>query len=199
MKKDFKWIIIALIAIFCAALILYFNGCRQTKKIAEELSAPVDKEMSVLTAVDNYLTDSIGKNYAQGELCIPYAFIVDIDSTDATDTKVYGDFWVFNYKVVGDTLKTVSGGNHPGLMHINTLDSCKVIAFDAVADGAQNMESAKKIFGDKYDAYQTIQSADDRRAQERANITAAYVMEKDLPVTMYQDYGWPPVDLPLER
>lgn len=41
-----------------------------------------------------------------------------VDERDVEDIKVWGDFWVFNYDQVGDTLKCVSGGSHPGLLHI---------------------------------------------------------------------------------
>ena len=45
-------------------------------------------------------------------------------------------------------METVSGGNHPGLMHIKqTGNDFEVTTFDAVEDGADNMSSAMKIFG----------------------------------------------------
>ena len=43
---------------------------------------------------------------------------VEVDESDSADVRVWGDFWVFNYNISGDTLKTVSGGDHPGLFHL---------------------------------------------------------------------------------
>ena len=110
---------------------------------------------------------------------------------------VWGDFWVFNYNLAGDTLKTVSGGNHPGLMHLKkTANGYEVTAFDAVEDGTGNLESAKRIFGDKFDSYQEISSLQEKREDMRLRFTADYVKEHGLSATMLQDYGWPAVALP---
>ena len=105
---------------------------------------------------------------------------------------VWGDFWVFNYNLAGDTLETVSGGSHPGLMHIKQTDTgFEVTAFDQVEDGSRYMPSAKKIFGEKYDAFQTINSDEVRREKHRAEILANYVKKHNIPATKYKDYGWP--------
>lgn len=50
---------------------------------------------------------------------------------------------------------------------------------------------AKEIFGDKYDAFHAINSDEQKREQLRAEGLAAYVKEHNLPVTLYQDFGWP--------
>ena len=115
-----------------------------------------------------------------------------VDETNANDILVWGDFWVFNYNQVGDTLKMVSGGNHPGLMHVRqTENGFEVTSFDRVADGSDNVPSAKRIFGDKYEAFQAFQSDDNKREQLRGEKLAEYVKKHNLSVTMYQDYGWP--------
>ena len=104
-------------------------------------------------AVNDYLVNVIGKDYAEAECCIPSPYIISTEDGNKDDVLVWGDFWVFNYDISGDTLKTVSGGNHPGLMHLKKTDKgFEVIGFDAVEDGAGNMESAKRIFGSYFDA-----------------------------------------------
>ena len=156
-----------------------------------------DEIMACNDAVDDYLVNVIGKQYAEGEICIPYPFVVSTDDGNWEDVKVWGDFWVFNYNLVGDTLKTVSGGNHPGLIHLKKTDNgFEVTEFEAVEDGAGNMESAKRIFGDKYECYQEISSLDEKREQERLRFTSDYVKKHNLSATMLQDYGWPAVKLP---
>ena len=77
-----------------------------------------ERETNYFSAIDRYLVDSIGSQYAKGEHCVPIHSIVRVDERNAEDILVWGDFWVFNYNQVGDTLKCVSGGSHPGLLHI---------------------------------------------------------------------------------
>ena len=89
--------------------------------------------------------------------------------------------------------------DNPGLMHVQkTDDGFKVTGFDAVVDGSGNLESAKKIFGEKFPAYQAVSSDDKKREENRARIVAEYVKENNLSATMYQDEGWPVVNLPHE-
>lgn len=148
-------------------------------------------------AVDDYLVNVIGKNYAEAEVCIPCPIVINIDFGNKDDVLAWGDFWVFNYDIVGDTLKTKSGGSHPGLMHLRkTENGFEVIGFDAVEDGAGNMESAKKIFGENFDAFLGINSDQEKRENIRLRFIADYVKKHNLPVTMMQDYGWPAVALP---
>lgn len=155
------------------------------------------KPKSVISVVDDYMVDEFGKQYLQGDVCIPSNIIISHDSGNAEDILVWGDFWVFNYEIAGDTLKTVSGGNHPGLMHLRTTDDgYEVTKFDAVEDGSENLPSAQRIFGDKFDAYQKICGAAEKREDVRLRNIADYVKKHKLKVTMVQDYGWPAVELP---
>ena len=152
---------------------------------------------SYLKAIDKYIVEEIGKNYDKSDVCIPQAMIVAADDKDDQDIKVWGDFWVFNYKIAGDTLKTASGGSHPGLIHLKKSgNGYEITSFERVADGADNLPSAKRIFGDKFDAFQKMNSNEKGREKHRAQGIATYVKEHNIKVTMYQDYGWPVVKLP---
>ena len=157
----------------------------------------VKKETNYFPAIDRYLVSKIGKQYAEGEVCVPIHNIVGVDESNADDILVWGDFWVFNYNQEGDTLKTVSGGNHPGLLHIRQTETgYEVTGFDQVADGAGFMPSVKKIFGEKYNDFQNIHSDEKGREQLRAEALAEYVRKNKLSATMYQDFGWPAKALP---
>ena len=161
----------------------------------EEVSK--EQENTYLSAIDRYLVEEIGKHYAQGEHCVPIHNVVAIDESNAEDILVWGDFRVFNYNQVGDTLKCVSGGNHPGLMHVRQTDNgFEVNSFDQVEDGSSNLQSAKRIFGDKYEAYQAINSNKEDREKLRAEGLATYVKKQGLSATTYEDYGWPAKQLP---
>ena len=158
-----------------------------------------EQETTYFPAIDRYLTDSIGSQYAKGEHCVPIHSIVRVDERNSEDIKVWGDFWVFNYNQVGDTLKCVSGGSHPGLIHIRqTEKDFEVTAFDQVEDGSRYLPTAKKtmvstnrLFGDKFDAYKVINSDEKARERLRAEGLATYAKKNGLAVTLYQDYGWP--------
>lgn len=168
----------------------------QTETKAQTV-AEVKKESTCLTAVDDYLVNEIGQNYSQGDVCVPCAFVVNADESNMDDILVWGDFWVFNFDIAGDTLKCVSGGDHPGLMHVKkTENGFEVTSFDAVADGADNMPSAKRIFGDKYDAFWEFNSNQEKREEGRLRTIAEYVKKHKLPVKLLQDFGWPAVELP---
>ena len=107
---------------------------------------------SYLKAIDHYFVDSVGSHYSKGEFCIPSHTIVAVDEQNAEDIRVWGDFWVFNYNLEGDTLKCVSGGSHPGLAHVQQVDGqFQVTAFDAVEDGSRYLPTAKRIFGERFD------------------------------------------------
>ena len=162
-------------------------------------SEPLKKETNYFPAIDRYLTESIGSKYAKGEHCIPIHSIVRVDERDAEDIKVWGDFWVFNYNQVGDTLECVSGGSHPGLLHIRqTEKGFEVTAFDQVEDGSRYLPTAKKIFGDKFNAFKIINSDEKNRERLRAEGLATYVKKHNIAATKYKDYGWPEKQIPLD-
>ena len=203
MKNLKKSWMLAAILICGACLVGCGNKTVKEENSVENAQTEVQAEPQVPgtvmydAAVNDYLVNVIGKNYAEAEYCIPCPILVSTDDGNKEDVLVWGDFWVFNYDLSGDTLKTVSGGNHPGLMHLKkTANGYEVTAFDAVEDGAGNLESAKRIFGDKFDSYQEISSLQEKREDMRLRLTADYVKEHGLSATMLQDYGWPAVALP---
>jgi len=201
MRKSMKqWMLAAILILSGASMVgCQNNKAKQTEsEVKTETSAQPEVQMGdPLTAVDDYLVNEIGKDYSQGKVCIPYAYVVSIDQSNPNDILVWGDFWVFNYDISGDTLKTVSGGNHPGLMHLRKVETgFEVTSFDAVADGADNLPSAQRIFGDKFNSFQEINGNAEKREDLRRHFTADYAKAHNLSATMLQDYGWPAVELP---
>ena len=190
-----KWQRAALVS-FAVLFILASCGNKPSvvpKTVEEE---PL-KETHYFPAIDRYLANEFGKQYTEGEHCVPLHPIVTVDERNGDDILVWGDFWVFNYNQVGDTLKCVSGGNLPGLMHIRqTENGFEVTGFDQVEDGTRFIPSAKRIFGDKYEVFNTIHDDAEARERLRAEGLAVYAKKHNLSVTMYQDYGWPSKRLP---
>ena len=154
------------------------------------------KEQSVRDAMGEYLVNEIGKHYQQGEVCVPTLMIVATDESDSTKAQVWCDCWIDWYRVAGDTLKTVSGGNHSGLMTLQLKDGKPVVtAFEQTLDGNRYLPSAKRIFGKHYDVYEGMHSKQDVRDAARKEQLREYVLRHKLNIRYYQDYGWDAVEL----
>lgn len=194
------------IFMYIAALALLTTAACGNKQTSKEEATTADSlktdtladetATTYFPAIDNYLISNIGSQYAKGDICVPSHPIVAVDEKNPEDILVWGDFWVFNYNLSGDTLKTVSGGAHPGLMHIRkTEKGFEVTAFDQVEDGSRYLPSAKRIFGDNYHAFRVVSSDADKREKLRAETLSEYVKKNGIAATMYMDEGWPPVSL----
>ncbi len=180
-KQDGKW------------LIADFDD---TKQFCMNYIDNYNKELATRTAIGDYLTKEIGVNYLQGELCIPVVIIVAAEEIDSLSARVWGDYWVDWYNLSGDTLFTVSGGDHPGCFSITKQgEDLKVTAFEQTVDGSGNLESAKRIFGNHYDVYHNIQSNQDVREAFRREAIREYVKRNNLQVSCYKDFGWDTVQL----
>ena len=154
------------------------------------------KEQALRDAISMYLVREIGCQYAQGDLCIPTLMIVAAQEEDSLSASVWGDFWIFHYKLAGDTLKTVSGGNHSGRMTVVLQGpSLCITGFEQTLDGAAYEASARRIFGTHYDVYQNMHSHEEVREAVRREQTGEYIRRYNIPVRYYQDYGWPAVEL----
>ena len=154
-------------------------------------------EETLADAVNKYLVEEIGPSYASGEYCIPVTVYSVADESKSDDITVAGDFWVLNYVQAGDTLKNVSGGNHPGKIHFKKDKDghYEVTGFDAVADGSGYLPSAQSIFGDLFEEFSKAQSDDVKRGALIKEAISAYVKERGISVSCYQDYCWPAVPI----
>ena len=140
-----------------------------------------------------------GKYYDKADVCIPviHNLSTNIINNDAT---VYGDYWVENYDIKGDTLEFVSGGNYPGVfkLKINEKGDMVVTDFQSPEDGEGYADSAKKLFGKYYEDFANYSADDKAKKEVRTKAIAEYVKANGLKVTQYHDYGWDPVALPTK-
>lgn len=197
MKKTTLWMLAAILICGVSMVSCGNKNAKEEAKEPTQVEQVVSDAELCKAAVNDYLVNVIGKNYAEAEYCIPSPFVISTNEGNKDDVLIWGDFWVFNYDISGDTLKTVSGGSHPGLMHLKKTDNgFEVTNFEVVEDGEGNLESAKRIFGDNYDAFWEVNSNQEKREDIRLHFIADYVKEHNLPVKMVQDYGWPAVELP---
>ena len=151
----------------------------------------------VMHEVHRYIVEELGANYDKSDVSIPCVIEVYTDRSNKDDIVVYGDFWVYNYDLSGDTLMMKSGGSYPGAMHLKEDgEGYSVTGFDGVEDGSGYTPSAKRIFGEHYDAFAKAVSDDKKNEEARAQTIADYVAANGLSITQYQDYGWDPVKLP---
>lgn len=181
-----------LIVVF--ASLFAFYGCKCSNNAPAEASA--QQEDTPMAAIERYMTE-VGGQYSPGTYCIPYAQVVATDESNPEDIRVWGIFQVENYNLEGDTLLCVSGGSHPGLMHVaKTADSYEVKSFDEVADGSLFDSTAKAIFLEHYDTFIKIQSNDTARKAVREKAIATYVLAHQIPAKLYKDYGWDAVTIP---
>ena len=156
------------------------------------------KEQAIRQAISDYLLREIAPLYRQGEICVPTLMMVAEDEEEPASMSVFGDFWVFWYNIAGDTLKTVSGGDHPGLITIHYENNQpQVVAFDRVEDGSQFTPSAKRIFSGRYDIFINMHSNEAVREAVRCEQLSEYVLQNDLNVRYYQDFGWEAKELEL--
>lgn len=196
--KHLLYLSLLAVSVTITASMVSCTGNADSQAIQADTIAATDTLQSTpLTAIDNYLTDSIGKRYGSGEVCIPVGIVIAEEASDTTDIRVWGSWEVYNYNVSGDTLVCVSGGHHPGLMHVakSADGTYRVTAFDAVGDGSSYEPTARKIFGDKYKQFAAIYADNVQRDEVRRVTTADYVKQHNLSVTMIKDYGWDPIAL----
>ena len=150
----------------------------------------------ILSAVCDYMISGPGSHYDKADLSIPCINLVAVDEQDPDDVRVYADFWILNFDLDGTVLQTKSGGSFPGCMHLARKDGAyEVKDFEITTDGAGFDESAKKIFGDRYEAFGKVHSDGDAREELIRQTLADYVSANKLDITAYKDYGWDPVEL----
>ena len=159
--------------------------------------AEIHSSSPVADAIARYLRETVAPNYGgEWEHCVPFVRIVATDDTNPSDVRAWGEFRVFNYRLEGDTFHFVSGGNHPGLMHLRETDGALAVgSFDPVLDGSEYTPSAKRIFGKHYKAWMALVA--DGKALEAARLQdlADYAAKNNFPAKFAKDYGWDPVPL----
>nr|MCR5747561.1 hypothetical protein [Lachnospiraceae bacterium] len=74
-------------------------------------------------------------------------------------------------------------------------DTYTVTKMEVVGDGSEFEPTAKKIFGNNYDAFMKANADEEAREKARIEAIADYVKANNLDVTQYQDYGWDPVKI----
>ena len=101
-----------------------------------------------VAAICEWLLGTKAEMYAPGEVAIPCPVILEVDDSDPEDILIWGSFDLHWYNLRNTTLFCVSGGSHPGLIHLQEADGLfSVTDFNAVGDGTDYSVDVERIFG----------------------------------------------------
>ncbi len=148
------------------------------------------------------LATDFGFTPEEGGVLIPTPIILKTDmNADETEMTVYGNFWIFCYKLNGKTLETTSGGECPGVMKLEKKDGkWMVVSMETAGEGEEYAKDiAKFCNGDKELEEQYAQttgaSEDSCLPQYQRAAVVAYVLDNNLDIEAYQDFGQDPVSV----
>ena len=141
---------------------------------------------------EQYLTEP-------GYVTIPCVMIFKTEQTGDT-VKVTGNFWTLNYVLEGQTLKCISGGEHPGVITLEMEDEeWLVTSLDEIGDEEDYAAGLERITGGDKDLIASFNLAHDMGEEPlksvREKYLREYIAEAELDVTAYQDEGSDPVVL----
>ena len=167
----------------------------KTEKDPEQAYDDIDKIQSAISA---YLVSTLGSPVEDGSMTIPSMRILGIDDSDPNDVRVYGCYWVYSYYIMDKTLVMTSGGDYSGVMHLAKKEDGTYVVTqqDEIADGESFKESAKQLYGNYYDQFESLESDSLQKEDIWEKAISDYVKEHDLPVTKYMDFGMEEVDIP---
>ena len=148
-------------------------------------------------AAYNYLSFDVEELSDLEHVLIPYVNIVDVDDSDPEDVLVYGDYYLWEFEQIDDTLCAVSSSHIPGIIHMTQIGEGDVADYYGNSmDQGLTDDEVEELFGEYYEHYLTITSDDDAWRSGMATIIADYVKANSLSITKYQLDGDSALDLP---
>ena len=157
-------------------------------EMATTAMKPADDSAALTAAAYDYFVMEVGQYYDKADVTIPSGSIIATDESNPDDIKVWANFWLFNCNVDGETLVIASGGHFPGLLHLKKTDAgYEGVSFERVDSGTGHRESAMKIFGEHFDAFEAASSNDEETNNMNTKSIADYVKANNIAVTQYQN------------
>lgn len=190
--KHFLTLASALLIIFCIA------GCNNTSADqaanndtllpTEEVESLQEPAVSWQPVVEEYLTNEIGQRIGlDNVIIIPCYTVIAVDSSDANDFRVWGDWRVVAYSDYKETLITSMETFAPGLFHLKkTPGGFEIVKFDEVEEGRAIDENAQRIFGQYNEAFWKVYENQEYNDSLRLATMAEYVRKNNLPYTKLQ-------------
>ena len=189
------------------ALALTLGVCGAFAESAALPAYTYQTEDPIVDAVVKYMQKTdFGFEAPEGGILVPTPFILRTDvAADETgepaEATVYGNFWIFCYKLNGKTLETTSGGECPGVMKLAKKDGVwTVVSMEKAGEGEDYAKDiAKFCNGDKeleeQFALTTGAAEDSILPQYQRAAVVNYVQDNKLDIEAYQDYGQDPVSV----
>lgn len=164
---------------------------------------PFAEEDPVGAAVVDYmLNNDFGCQAEEGGVLFPTPVILKTEtSTDGMETTIYGNFWMFAYRLEGKILQVTSCGECPGIMKLEKKDDVwTVSSFESAGEGEQYSEDITRFAnGDKEleELYLRSTGADEESILEQYQRAAVvgYVNANQLDIEAYQENGADPVSV----
>ena len=147
-------------------------------------------------AVTQFLLENTNGEEAMGDITTCTPIVLDVDDSDPSDVKVWGEFWVDEFILHKTTLINVSGGSYGGVAHFDTTGGSPLLtSLETLDEGSDYDTSVDEIFGsvDLSDEYfEVIDDRDPYRAEALAN----YINANGIYITQFQDHGHAPIPIP---
>ena len=169
---------------------------------------PEPENNPVVAAVANYMVNNdFGYDTEDGGVLIPAPVIIktvpEEPGEDADEVTVYGNFWIFAYKLNGNILECTAGGENPGVMKVEKKDGEWVVTSAEFAEYGDEgyMESISRFAdGDselEKEYYTAADATDGYLPQFQRSFIIGYVISNGLEgkITAFRDYGQDPVDI----
>lgn len=163
---------------------------------------PFAEENPLMAGVmDCLMKTDFGYEPAEGTVMIPAPIVLKTEmNADETEATVWGNFWMFGYRLNGKILEATCGGDNPGVMKLVKQDGAWTAVSLEVAPvngdrgrylkefsgGDEALEKEYEIAGDAVEGY---------LPQYRRSFIVEYVNANHLDIEAFQDPGKEPVDV----
>jgi hypothetical protein len=124
--------------------------------------------------VDCLMKTDFGYEPAEGTVMIPAPIVLKTEmNADETEATVWGNFWMFGYRLNGKILEATCGGDNPGVMKLVKQDGAWTAVSLEVAPVNGDRGSYLKEFsgGDELRSYTAKMLTDYAREHNNADIT----------------------------
>lgn len=152
---------------------------------------------SYLAAICRYLLADAGDPANGEEVTIP-APVVFYTAESEDEAEVFGNFWLFRYRLEGTTLQLQSGRELPGRFRLKKDGSAyTVTAFDQVSRGRGYEQEIQALCAGKRGVYPSLEAHYQEHdytgqtdiAYVRQTFMERYVEKNNLTITAYRDHG----------
>ena len=125
------------------------------------------------------------------------AFVIYKVVEKENETLVFGNFHSYTYLKNGSVLEMLSGGEMPACIHLAEKNGKLSVSFvERAGDGsnyAKDIKNFTKGYIGLYDSFMNKSELEQDKA--RAEYLKMYILDNQLDIKYYKDYGWDPVKL----